>query len=173
MHGWGGKKYLTAPLQYLFLKANPNCEGDGGISAGKLIWRFQARPTPLSRFYKVRIKYRCGSNPGVFVEEPDLTLLAEGRELPHVYRKPLRLCLYMPSTGQWTPTKRIDQTIVPWTYTWLFYFEDWLAYGEWNGGGKHPGDAPELASNRRFRRSLAGSNIGNGQPFGLNNRALT
>jgi hypothetical protein len=32
----------------------------------------------------------------------------------------------------------IDKTIVPWCYLWLFYFEDWLATGEWKGGGIHP-----------------------------------
>jgi transposase InsO family protein len=33
---------------------------------------------------------------------------------------------------------RLDQTIVPWTSLWLFYFEDWLSEGEWRGGGEHP-----------------------------------
>ena len=35
---------------------------------------------------------------------------------------------------------RVDQTIVPWTTLWLFYFEDWLSSDEWKGGGLHPGD---------------------------------
>ena len=34
---------------------------------------------------------------------------------------------------------RIDQTIVPWTALWLFYFEEWLFSDEWKGGGEHPG----------------------------------
>lgn len=33
---------------------------------------------------------------------------------------------------------RLDQTIVPWTMLWLFYFEEWLASGDWKGGGMHP-----------------------------------
>ena len=33
---------------------------------------------------------------------------------------------------------RIDQTIVPWTILWLFYFEEWLDSNEWKGGGVHP-----------------------------------
>jgi hypothetical protein len=89
----------------------------------------------------------------VFVDYPDLVLLAQGRKLPHVYRDPQRLCLYMPRTGQWAADKRIDQTIIPWTYLWLYFFEDWLAFGEWNGGGKHPGDCSEQSLNRRARRS--------------------
>ena len=33
---------------------------------------------------------------------------------------------------------RIDQTIVPWTALWLFYFKEWLASDDWKGGGIHP-----------------------------------
>jgi hypothetical protein len=29
-------------------------------------------------------------------------------------------------------------TIIPWTIEWLFFYETWLATGEWHGGGKHP-----------------------------------
>ena len=35
---------------------------------------------------------------------------------------------------------RLDQTIVPWTTLWLFYFEEWLASDDWKGGGMHPRD---------------------------------
>ena len=48
------------------------------------------------------------------------------RPLPHVYHDPLRLCLTLPGTREWTGTMRIDQTFVPWATTWLYHFEDWL-----------------------------------------------
>lgn len=160
MRDWGAKKDLTLPQQHLFLKANQNSAGEGDVRGGKLIWLFQARPTPLSRSYTVRIEYKFGKTPDVFVRAPDLTLLAGSRELPHVYHSPLRLCLYMPSAGQWTATKRLDQTIVPWTYTWLYYFEDWLAFGEWKGGGRHPADDPEPTCNRRVRRHVLNRSAG-------------
>jgi hypothetical protein len=35
----------------------------------------------------------------------------------------------------------LDQSIVPWTALWLFYFEEWLESNDWKGGGEHPGDA--------------------------------
>ncbi len=38
---------------------------------------------------------------------------------------------------------RLDQTIVPWTALWLFYFEEWLESNEWKGGGEHPGDTDQ------------------------------
>lgn len=47
---------------------------------------------------------------------------------------------------------RIDQTVVPWTALWLFYFEDWLASGEWKGGGQHP---PEGYPARRRSHAAA------------------
>ena len=73
------------------------------------------------------------------VVSPDLNELADGRHLPHVYStKPVRLCLFDPQTAEWSPGASIADTIVPWTYEWLFYFEEWLVSDEWKGGGRHP-----------------------------------
>jgi hypothetical protein len=103
-----------------------------------------ASPTPFSRRYGLRIDYRHGRVPRVFVEHPNLVALADGRRLPHVYaQQPPRLCLYLPGTGEWTSAMRLDQTIVPWAFLWLFYFEEWLVSNEWKGGGMHPGEKNE------------------------------
>jgi hypothetical protein len=129
---------LTPAQQYLFLKQNPICAGSGMLSAKGLTWDYRIRPTPLSRDYCIRIKYDRGAIPSVFVQDPDLVTLAQGRPLPHVYHDPLCLCLYLPRANEWLPSMRIDQTFVPWTVAWLFYFEEWLASDEWKGGGEHP-----------------------------------
>jgi hypothetical protein len=77
----------------------------------------------------------------VIVEGPNLRALAEGRRLPHVYAQdPARLCLYLPGTGEWRPELRLDETMLPWSVMWFFYFEDWLETDDWKGGGKHPDD---------------------------------
>jgi hypothetical protein len=132
---------ISAALQYFHLQTNPVCAGSGSLGPGRLIWRFVTSPTALSKRYRLRLEYRQYSSPAVFVEEPDLIDLADGRRLPHVYEQsPPRLCLYLPSNGEWTSSMRIDQTIVPWAILWLFYFEEWLASNEWKGGGVHPGD---------------------------------
>lgn len=129
---------------------NPVCAGSGVLRPGRLVWSFPTSPTPLSRRYHVRVEYRLGHVPRVFVEEPDLHALTDGRRLPHVYeQRPPRLCLYLPGTGEWTPTKRLDQTIVPWAILWLFYFEEWLASNDWKGGGMHP----PPANGRRHERA--------------------
>ena len=155
MRNWGNKNELTLSQQFFSLKMSPVCAGDGKISHRKLTWRFRVQPTPLSREYRVRLEYKLGGTPDVFVEHPDLQMLAAKREIPHVYRNPLRLCLYLPWSDQWTPNKRINQTIVPWTYTWLYFFEDWLAFGQWRGGGQHRDDRPERPMNRKLRRFLS------------------
>ncbi|WP_297494684.1 hypothetical protein [Acidocella sp.] len=79
--------------------------------------------------------------PTVFVEQPDLVALAEGRKIPHVYSEaPLKLCLYLPGSGEWHCGLLIANTIVPWAALWLYFFEEWLISDEWKGGGQHPMD---------------------------------
>ena len=134
------QRKLTAAQQYYILQNSIACPGSGKLHRYRFIWEFEARPTPLSRVYSLRLTYRqAGPAPQVVVVNPDLTVLAKGRKLPHVYQQtPTRLCLYMPRTGQWTPDKSIAATIVLWTILWLFYFEEWLLSDEWKGGGFHP-----------------------------------
>lgn len=99
------------------------------------------RPHPLSRTYGLRIRFKKACVPKIFVLNPDINILAKGRKLPHVYSvEPVRLCLYFPDDREWTPDKSIAETIVPWAYLWLVYFEHWLATDEWQGGGIHPED---------------------------------
>lgn len=132
-------KGLSASEQYFCLSTAPICRGKGSVRRQSLLWEFEARPTILSRLYRVRIQYRYGGKPDVYVLEPDLVTLSNGRRLPHVYQQhPTRLCLFLPGVGEWLPYMPIDRTIVPWCYLWLFYFEDWLGTGEWRGGGVHP-----------------------------------
>lgn len=163
-----GRKGLTAAQQFAHLRANRVYGGQGSLSQGRIVWRYTDAPTPLSRRYGIRLNYENGGLVEVFVDDPDLSLLADGRDLPHVYaQRPARLCLYLPRTREWTPERRVDQTIMPWTTLWLFYFEDWLLTNEWKGGGEHPDpDAPasgrerrqlEKWSRRRAHRDLASS----------------
>jgi hypothetical protein len=148
----GGKLALTPAQQHLFLRSNPICTGDGYLTNTSLVWNYRTRPTLLSREYGVHIVFDKRETPDVFIRNPDLSALARERNIPHVYKYPTRLCLYLPGSGEWKDTMRIDQTFVPWTATWLYYFEEWLESDEWKGGGEHPGDA-EGAYNRRVRRS--------------------
>lgn len=140
----GERPDLTPAQQYLFLRNSRVGHGAGTLGAAGLTWEYKERPTPLSRAYTVRIEYKRQGIPQVFIKDPEITALAGGRDIPHVYKHPLRLCLYLPRSGEWDGRMRIDLTFVPWAAVWLYYFEEWLASGEWKGGGVHPnagGDA--------------------------------
>lgn len=159
---YGRPKKLSAAQQFIRLRWNPNCPGQGTIRQRQLTWRFQVRPTPLSRIYDVRIEYKEGSSPKIFVDNPILEELAGDRVLPHVYsEKPARLCLYRQVRGDWDESKTLDGYIVPWVSLWLYYFEDWLATDDWKGGGEHPEptateDSPSLKTMIQRKRSVLG-----------------
>lgn len=137
----GGQPGISTAVQLMHLRRNPICPGAGHLGPGRLSWRFACQPTPMARLYQVQIDYTQGDRPVVTVLDPDLSVLADGRRIPHVYTEtPMRLCLYLPKARQWHPSLRLDETIVPWTYLWLDYFEEWLWSNEWKGGGIHPGD---------------------------------
>jgi hypothetical protein len=146
---YGRQRALTAAQQFINLRSNPLSAGHGILRAGRFAWNYETTPSALSRVYRIRIEIDRDLSPDVFVEDPDLHELAGGRNLPHIYPNPTRLCLYLPGTIEWRPWMRLDQTVVPWTSLWLFYFEDWLASDEWKGGGEHP---PETADTRPDRR---------------------
>jgi hypothetical protein len=120
------------------------------IRAGLLVCRGIIRPTPLNSPYRVRIEYRTGEPPLAWVEEPRLRRLNPDEPIPHTYAgdgpgEDDRPCLYLPGSGEWSSDKKLALTVVPWLSLWLFYYESWLATGEWQGGGVHPQNAPQLA----------------------------
>lgn len=151
---FGHPQPLTTAQQFVNLRANPISVGGGRLHGNMLSWSFAATPTPISRCYRARIDYRQDKLPQVYIDDPDLTVLAAGRRLPHVYdQSPTRLCLFLPGTGEWGPWMRLDQTVVPWTALWLLYFEEWLFSEEWAGGGLHP--VVRERGSRRSGRSTA------------------
>ena len=54
----------------------------------------------------------------------------------------MRLCVYMPSTGEWHPSKALAATVIPWSIVWFGFFEDWVFTNVWSGGGIHPDIKP-------------------------------
>jgi hypothetical protein len=103
---------------------------------GIITWTGIIKPTPLSVEYKVEIQYSQTGIPKVWVLSPDLSEIS-GKKIPHTYSEK-RLCLYLPGIGEWSKSKLIAKTIVPWTSLWLYYYELWHVTGEWLGGGVHP-----------------------------------
>jgi hypothetical protein len=154
MHG-GGDKSLTTVQQLVFLRESTIYRGVGQVTRGVLTWQWRRRPLALSRLYTLRLTYTEGESPEVIVLDPDLPLLADGQNLPHVYQdRPTRLCLYLPGEREWSPADRLDEKVLPWADEWLVFFESWLADPDrkWRGGGVHPGKEPQPAENRGMRR---------------------
>jgi hypothetical protein len=134
---------LSPAQQFVQLRGSRIAGGYGKIHCGRFTWNYVVRPTPLSRDYQLRLEYQR-DYPEIYVQAPDVVSLAGGRPLPHVYsEKPVRLCLHLPKTREWHRGLSIAATLVPWSYLWALYFEDWLATDDWKGGGMHPGkEAP-------------------------------
>lgn len=144
-------KRLELPLigisqQYMALKQH--CPGKVVIvdSDKTVRWEGILQPTPLSREYRVVIKYTLDHSPVCIVVDPDLQDLANDKKIPHTYLNQTgiggtQLCLYLPvikqknKVSEWQSTMFLADTFLPWASIWLFYFEYWLSTGEWEGGG--------------------------------------
>jgi hypothetical protein len=109
------------------------CEIRGGL----LVCRGPVQPTPLHDVYRVRLEYRIGESPKVWVESPKLLRRTPEERIPHTYEED-RPCLYFPPVQEWRSDKRLAQTIMPWLLLWLVFYEGWRVTGEWEGGGIHP-----------------------------------
>ena len=114
------------------------------ITKHELTWEGWLRPSAVSYIYLIRLIYKLGSDPEIFLLEPDPFALADkvipNRPLPHNYRgNPLRLCLFLPGNGEWKPIDPLAMTVIPWAVEWLWFFEDWVFTNVWSGGGIHPG----------------------------------
>jgi len=101
-----------------------------------LVWNGSARPTPLSEQYRLRISYDLGYLPQTKVLQPELRRRGE-RKIPHMYDQE-NLCLFNPNKREWNDRMRIATTILPLACLWLYFYEVWLATGDWHGGGDHP-----------------------------------
>ena len=109
-------------------------------SQNHLVWKGIIQPTPLSLPYSVEVNYRLGERPVVFVSGSNLKRL-NSPSFPHHFKifsneNKVEICLYRHS--DFTKKDFLSATIIPWAIEWLYYYEIWLATGEWCGGGEHP-----------------------------------
>ena len=109
-------------------------------SKNQLFWSGKIKPTPLSKEYTVVLVYQLRKSPKVWVIGDELEKL-DAPDFPHKFdidaeNKMVRICLYRYS--EFNSSKLLANTIIPWAIEWLYYYELWLATGEWLGGGEHP-----------------------------------
>lgn len=103
-----------------------------------LIWEEFLKSSPLGDTYRVKLTYKLGERPKVYITDPLPLILAPGEDrLPHVYNhREQRLCLFYGS--EWTSYRTIAYTVIPWAIEWLYHYELWIVDGDWKGGGtKH------------------------------------
>ena len=98
-------------------------------------WTGTLHPGPLSDAYTVTISYTEPKRPKVEVLDPHLKLHSSAERLPHFYPDGT-LCLH--KLHEWRRHFVIAETIVPWTSTWLYFYEAWALTGCWSGEGTHP-----------------------------------
>ena len=114
----------------------------------KLSWKSTVTPSPLSNSYEIKINYKLGSNPDVYVVNPKLGLFPGKTCLPHVYSTEKQwLCIYYRKAGEWRSSMFIADTILHWTCEWLLHYECWIATGVWHGGGIHNDPAEKKVDN--------------------------
>jgi hypothetical protein len=99
-----------------------------------LRWKGILQPTPLSCKYTIKLVYKIGTRPNVYVLEPELVVPDKKSEI-HMFNDG-SLCLYF--KDDWTPKMLIAETLIPWTSEWLLHYEVWRITGKWHGGGIHP-----------------------------------
>lgn len=110
------------------------------LHKGTLIWFGKVKPTPLSREYNVALIYSESQAPKVWTLGKEIPKI-DDPNLPHKYdvdpaNNMVQICLYR--NREFTKDKFLANTIIPWTVEWLYFYEIWLATGEWCGGGEHP-----------------------------------
>lgn len=123
-------KPLSLAVQDLHIRRRfPSFNAEKGN--GQWIWRGMLQPQGSSPVYQVSIRYRQGHTPTVRVHSPTLATNA-----PHRYPGG-DLCLYWPREWQWRGDELIAETILPWTASWLLFYELWLDTGKWLAPSSH------------------------------------
>ena len=109
------------------------------IRRGVLYWEGELCPTALSRTYHATVIYKMGYRPEITIDSDNLIGL-DRPDFPHKFRidpttHSVKVCLHLPH--EFNSSNLIADLIIPWTVEWLYFYEIWLATGEWCGGGVH------------------------------------
>jgi hypothetical protein len=103
------------------------------VGNGELTAVGDLQPLRINACYRVRLTYRPGSRPRVFVEDPPLRARPDER-IPHVWG-PDEPCCFDPRRPDWERYMPLAHSVIPWLAKWLFFYEAWLVTGKWLGGG--------------------------------------
>lgn len=135
-------KIPTLSQQMLYVKNTYDID-QSYFSLPHLFIKMHISPTAFSLKYPITVKYHYNGRVEAWVTG-NLERL-DDPDFPHHYGKDLqrgsvKMCLYLPGNNEWDNNKFIADRIIPWISDWLYYYELWVANGEWYGGGEHPED---------------------------------
>jgi hypothetical protein len=108
---------LFIEKHYSFLKCR--IENDTLICVGEV------QPDHCEK-YKIRIEFRAGHHPQVFVTSPTILQSPD----IHVYSNG-SLCLFYPPDMKWKDSTKIAAYTIPWTIEWIMLYELWKLTGKW------------------------------------------
>lgn len=106
-------------LKFPFLKCR--------IKEDTLICKGDIQPAGCD-VYKVKIEFRAGSFPQVYIIEPKIISNAE----IHIYKEG-GLCLFYPGDLKWKNNTSIAVYTIPWVYEWIMFYELYKLSGKWEG----------------------------------------
>lgn len=119
------RRYNPGHQVFLVQKLFPGFSCHGQCS------RFQFRgvlqPRSDGDRYLVSIRYKQSQVPEVRVLKPDLH-----QDAPHRFADGT-LCLFHPDIFRWDDSCLVATHIIPWTASWLYFYEGWLKMGVWLG----------------------------------------
>lgn len=100
------------------------------------------KPTINSSEYLVEIYYVCNKFPKVYVYGL-FSKYGDIKKIPHTFavnreKDIVELCLYRQKYSEFNKKVLFSKNIIPWTCSWLHFFELYLITGNWYGNGEHP-----------------------------------
>lgn len=125
---------------FISLKKCPlSSNGSGKLEKNHFYWEFDIKPSDFSKVYRILFIWEFSKvSPRVYILNNEIHNVAKEKSIPHLYsQEQIRLCLYYPTYNEFSRSMSLCETIIPWTYWWLSYYEEWLFSGEWKGGGIH------------------------------------
>lgn len=102
-------------------------------------WIGDVQPRSEGNIYTIKVVYRPGIPPRVYVLSPILQ-----DDAPYRNRDG-SLGLYYPPDGSWNERKLIANTIVPWACEYLYLYEIWQITGNWYAPSVSPEQAAGIA----------------------------
>lgn len=138
----GKTPHIRYRAGYTGLKHCPlSSNGNGEFTKDYFYWEFDAKPSTFSKTYRVLLIWDFNfAAPKVYILDSELHEVELTKRIPHLYcREKIQLCLFYPDYNEFDRSMSLCESIIPWTYLWLQYYEEWLYSGEWKGGdAPHP-----------------------------------